>query len=175
MISLIGPYVLTLMGVIFKTVHDFTGMAVLLTVIGVVWTGIGGLVKDYSKKALLISEAVHALIWIGLVYFPGLVGNLLGGVIGLLVAFVVAVLAYIYIIEPIFSSGKKEKPGEAVQEAAEVIPGVIFDQNNNRWQCQGVYGDHAVYYDDSGRQTIIYHGMISGTQAINNDGVFHWN
>jgi hypothetical protein len=174
MISLIVPYVLTLMGVIFKTVHDFTGMAVLLTVIGVVWTGIGGLVKGYSKKALLISEAVHALIWIGLVYFPGLIGNLLGGLIGLLVAIVIAVLAYIYIIDPIFSSGGKETAEAAAPETAEFIPNIIYDEGNNRWQCQGVYGDHAVYYDDNGKQITIYHGAISGTQAVTNEGTFHW-
>ena len=60
MISLLGPYFLTFIGIIISGVHDFPAMAVLLTVIGVLWTLIGGKMKGYDKVGILISEAVQA-------------------------------------------------------------------------------------------------------------------
>ena len=38
MISLLGPYFLTFIGIIISGVHGFPAMAVLLTAIGVLWT-----------------------------------------------------------------------------------------------------------------------------------------
>ena len=49
MISLLGPYFLTFIGIIISGVHDFPAMAILLTVIGVLWTLIGGKMKGYDK------------------------------------------------------------------------------------------------------------------------------
>ena len=64
MVSLIIPYFLTWIGIIIGSVHDFTAMAVFVTVSGAVWTAIACTVKDFSRRGLLIAEAVHAVIWI---------------------------------------------------------------------------------------------------------------
>ena len=56
-----------------------------MTVIGAVWTAIACTVTDFSRRGLLIAEAVHAVIWIICKFFPMFGAKLLGGAVGLAV------------------------------------------------------------------------------------------
>lgn len=178
MISTIVPYVLTLMGLIIDGVHDFLGMAILLTVIGIIWTGIGGLMKDYSRKGLLISEGVHGIIWIVCKFFPMFGAKLLGGVFGLLIGAVVLIFAYIYILDPLFSGNRDSGDSAWEQEPSGEngqMPNIIYDSNNQEWHCLNRFGNgEAEYRDKSGNTVRIYHSNVDGNSAQTSAGWFHW-
>lgn len=54
------------------------------------------------------------------------------------------------------------------------LPIFIFDDQHHTWKKRGVYGDHAIYDNDDGREVFIYHANISGTSANTSAGTFHW-
>lgn len=178
MISTIVPYVLTFMGLIIDGVHDFLGMAIFLTVIGVIWTGIAGLVKDYSKKGILIAEGVHGVIWIMCKFFPMFGAKLLGGITGLLIGAVVLIFAYIYILEPMFSGNHDSGDSPWEQEPSGgngQMPNIIYDSNNREWHCLNRFANgEAEYHDKSGNTIHIYHSNVEGNSAATSEGVFHW-
>lgn len=176
MISLIVPYILTLMGIIIGSVHDFMGMAIFLTVIGMIWTGIRGLIKQNSKKGILIAEGIHGIIWIVCKFFPMFGAKLIGGVFGLLIAAVVLILAYVYILEPMFSGsrGSVEEQTSSV-EGNRQMPNIVYDDNNQEWHClQRFDNGEAEYRDKSGKVVHIYHSQVEGKTAATSEGHFHW-
>ena len=133
MVSLIIPYFLTWIGIIIGSVHDFTAMAVFLTVIGAVWTAIACTVKDFSRRGLLIAEAVHAVIWIICKFFPMFGAKLLGGAVGLAVSVVILALVYVYFFAPSDGDGRslgrgsRQRPKNFRTEfmTAATIPGSV--------------------------------------------------
>ena len=84
--SLIIAYALTIVGLIFAGVHDFAGMGIFLTAIGVVITLVHGLRAKYKPVALIAALAVHAALWIVPNFSPELVGKLIGAAIGIPIA-----------------------------------------------------------------------------------------
>ena len=84
--SLIIAYALTIVGLIFAGVHDFAGMGIFLTAIGVVITLVHGLRAKYKPVALIAALAAHAVLWIVPNFSPELVGKLIGAAIGIPIA-----------------------------------------------------------------------------------------
>ena len=72
--SLIIAYALTIVGLIFAGVHDFAGMGIFLTVIGVVITLVHGLRAKYKPVALIAALAAFVI------------GSVVAGVLGTVTA-----------------------------------------------------------------------------------------
>lgn len=175
MVSLIIPYFLTWIGIIIGSVHDFMAMAVFLTVIGAVWTAIACTVKDFSRRGLLIAEAVHAVIWIICKFFPIFGAKLLGGAVGLAVSVVILALVYVYFFAPSDGDGRS---GERQPAAAQKLPNRIYDGNNNPWECtwRSTTSQETDYVNKKTGETIrIYHYSISGNSAQTDKGTFRWH
>ena len=174
MVSLIIPYFLTWIGIIIGSVHDFMAMAVFLTVIGAVWTAIACTVKDFSRRGLLIVEAVHAVIWIICKFFPMFGAKLLGGAVGLAVSVVILALVYVYFFAP----SDEEHPQERRQEGRKQLPNRIYDDSNTPWECtwRSSTSQETDYVNKKTGETIrIYHYSISGKAAQTDKGTFRWN
>lgn len=173
MISLIIPYLLTWIGIIIGGVHDFAAMAVFLTVIGVIWTAVACTVKGFSKRTLLIAEAVHAVIWIICKFFPMFGAKLLGGAVGLAVAVVILILVYIYFIAPSNDVHLQERRPERAQQ----LPNRIYDDSRTPWECtwRSTTSQEADYVNkETGETMRIYHYSISGNSARTDRGTFRW-
>ena len=54
------------------------------------------------------------------------------------------------------------------------MPSIVYDSGNNRWQRRGIYGDHAVYYNDDGNEVTIWNAEVSGSSANTSAGTLHW-
>lgn len=177
MISLGIPYMLTFIGIIIGGVHDFMGMAVFLTVIGVLWTAIACAVKKYSRQGFLIAEAVHAVIWIICKFFPMFGAKLLGGAVGLAVAIVLILLVYAYFFAPSDDDGERHANGKKLTPAHR-LPKRIYDDGNNPWECtwRSNTSQEADYINKNTGETIrIYHYSISGNSAQTDKGTFRWH
>ena len=86
MISLIAPYFVTLLGVIVGGAWDFPAFAYLFLAVGVLWTLGRGLVAHSDKRTLIITLAIHAVIYLVYNFKPEMIGAAIGIVIGLPVA-----------------------------------------------------------------------------------------
>lgn len=173
MVSLIIPYFLTWIGIIIGGVHDFTAMAVFLTVIGMVWTAITCTVKDFSKQGLLIAEAVHAVIWIVCKFFPMFGAKLLGGAVGLAVSVVILALIYVYFIAPSDTGHSQERQQDRMHQ----LPNRIYDDSRIPWECtwRSKTSQEADYVNKKTGETMrIYHYNISGNSAQTDKGTFRW-
>lgn len=54
------------------------------------------------------------------------------------------------------------------------IPFIVYDDSNRRWMRRGIYGDHAVYYNDDGEEVSIYSAQVSSSSADTSAGTLHW-
>lgn len=170
MISAIIPYVLTLIGIVIDSVHNFPGMAITLTVVGVVWTGIRGLAKRYEKKGLILSLAGHGLIWLLFRVFPKVGVGIVSTLIQILVSIMILAAAWIYVLSPMFSDSKSSG-----SRKVSGMPDIIYDSNNEQWICSNRYSDGTYdYRNGNGRTIRIYHAEISGSGANTSEGYFHW-
>lgn len=172
MISLIVPYILTLMGLITDAVHDFPEFAIFLTVIGVIWTGLRSILHGYGIKGILAFEGGHAVVWILCKVFPMLFAKLMGLLGGALAVIVLLVMAYFYFEDEGSSTGSS--PATNTRSGAVSMPHIIYDSSNNRWQCVGRFGSESEYRSDDGRTVRIYHADVSGSGANTSAGYFHW-
>jgi hypothetical protein len=173
MISLITPYVLTLIGIVINSVHDFPAMAVVLTVVGVLWTSLRCLLHKMQGKEFLIYVGGHGLIWLLFDVFPGMGMKLVSTLLGILVSIVIIAVAWIYVLSPMFSNSDGKRSNSS---RSNVLPDVIYDSNNNQWFCSQRYsGGVYDYRSADGSRTIrIYHAEISGSGANTSEGYFHW-
>lgn len=171
MISAIIPYVLTLIGIVIDNVHNFPAMATFLTVVGVAWTGIRGLIKKYEKKGLILALAGHGLIWLLFKVFPNVGVGLVSVVIQILVSILILAVVWIYVLSPTLSDSKSSNSGKV-----RGMPNIIYDDNNEQWICSNRYSDGTYdYRSKDGKSTIrIYHAEISGSGANTSEGYFHW-
>ena len=173
MVSLIIPYLLTWIGIIIGGVHDFTAMAVFLTVIGVIWTAIACTVKGFSKRTLLIAEAVHAVIWIICKFFPMFGAKLLGGAVGLAVAVVILILVYVYFIAP----SDDARPQKRQPERTRQLPNRIYDDSRTPWECvwRSKTSQETDYVNKKTGETMrIYHYIMNENSAQTDRGTFRW-
>lgn len=170
MISAIVPYVLTLIGIVIDSVHNFPAMAIFLTVVGVAWTGIRCLVKKYAKKGLALALGGHGLIWILFRVFPNVGVGLVSTLIGILVSIMILAFAWVYVLSPMFSDSKSSNTGRV-----KGMPDIIYDGNNEQWICSNRYSDGTYdYRNKDGRTIRIYHAEISASGANTSEGYFHW-
>ncbi len=168
MISAIIPYVLTILGIVIDDAHNFPAMAVVLTVVGVIWTGIRGLSKKYQMKGMLLAVGGHGLIWLLFRVFPNFGARIIGTVIGLLVAILIVAVVWYY-FSGSTSTGNRTKNSRR-------LPDIIYDNNNEQWFCSARYSDGTYDYrsKDGSRTIRIYHAEISGSGANTSEGYFHW-
>ena len=173
MISVITPYVLTLIGIVIDSVHNFPEMAGFLTVVGVLWTLIRCLIKKIKGKGMLLSVGGHGFIWLLFGVFPSMGMKLVSTLIGILVSILILALAWVYVLSPMFSSsdGKSSNSGRV-----KGMPDIIYDSNNDQWICSQRYSDGTYDYRsaDGSRTIRIYHAEISGSGANTSEGYFHW-
>lgn len=54
------------------------------------------------------------------------------------------------------------------------IPFIVYDDSNRQWKRRGIFGDHAVYYNDDGGEVTIYSAQVSGNSANTSAGTLHW-
>lgn len=54
------------------------------------------------------------------------------------------------------------------------MPMIVYDDSNRQWKRRGIFGDHAVYYNDDGGEVTIYSAQISGDSAGTSAGTLHW-
>lgn len=54
------------------------------------------------------------------------------------------------------------------------MPGIVYDSSNRQWKRRGIYGDHAVYYNNDGGEVTIYSAQVSSSSASTSAGTFHW-
>lgn len=54
------------------------------------------------------------------------------------------------------------------------MPVIVYDGNNRQWKRRGVFGDHAVYYNNDGDEVTVYSGQVSGSSASTSAGTLHW-
>lgn len=172
MISLIIPYILTFMGLITDSVHNFPEFAIFLAIIGVVWTGIWAFLHNYGIKGVLAFESGHAIVWILCRVFPMLFAKLMGFLGGALAVIVLLVAAYFYFGDEGSSAGSS--PSRSTRSGAVSMPHIIYDSSDSRWQCVGRFGDESEYRSDDGRTVRIYHADVSGNGANTSEGYFHW-
>lgn len=171
MISLLVPYFLTFIGIIISGVHDFPAMAIFLTAIGVLWTFIGGKMKGYDGKGILIAEAIHAVIWIVCKFFPMFGAKLLGGAIGLAISIVI-----LAVVVSFFWGGSEggEIHGQTSAGTGE-YPNVIYDEYNRAWQKMHDNGrGEASFQSDSGESVYFYPSNRYGNSAAAGGKKFHW-
>ena len=173
MISAIIPYVLTLIGIVIDTAHNFPAMAAFLTVVGVIWTAIRSLVKRYKWKGFLLALGGHGLIWLLFRGFPNVGIGLVSTLIGILVSIMIIAFAWVYILGPMFSSSNGKSSSSA---ASNRLPDIIYDDNNQQWYCSQRYKDGTYDFrsQDGSRTIRIYHAEISGSGANTSEGYFHW-
>lgn len=170
MISFVIPYFLTFLGLVIDGAHHFLAMAIILTVIGVIWTGIACMTRDYSNKGIAIAEGVHAVIWLMFKVFPAFGAKLLGGFIGLVIAALIILLFVVFVM-----GGGDEEKKTSGGGGTPSMPNIIYDDNNNRWQLSHRNGGgESVYHNDAGQEVHIYHQNVSGTNANTSAGNFHW-
>ena len=55
-----------------------------------------------------------------------------------------------------------------------LIPSIVYDDRGRTWKKRGLFGDHAVYYNDDVGEVTIYSAAISGTSAATDAGYLHW-
>lgn len=176
---------LTIAAVMIKAVSDFfaealdpmfasmfTGLAVILTLIGV----LKGVIQSKGGKQKLVTVGIHAVIWI--------VGYFLIKVlvpVAIVAGLVLIILVYtggLDVVTSLFSGGKKSA-GESNRRSGSSfdvhdLPKIIYDESDNRWQMCGDNGHSVTYENDKGQQVTIYSGEVSGTNATTSAGNFHW-
>ena len=54
------------------------------------------------------------------------------------------------------------------------IPVIVYDDSNRQWKRRGIFGDHAVYYNNDGDEVTIYSAQVSGSSASTSAGTLHW-
>ena len=111
--SLIIAYALTIVGLIFAGVHDFAGMGIFLTAIGVVITLVHGLRAKYKPVALIAALAVHAVLWIVPNFSPELIGKLIGAAIGIPIAAALVIGVLLPLVQSMFGRRAARGPGAA--------------------------------------------------------------
>lgn len=191
---MILPYLLSLAGMLLRQSYlhragpDGNGAmlctvaAVVLTAVGVkmTYTRLGGRYADRGQ--LLLALLAHAAVWLAGLFAYGAVTWLLDK-IGAVVYFVATVIGLLIGIQVMgggfggIGGGRAGGGSEAAGEPASGIgglPTIIYDSNNDRWQCRYRSGDHAVYFHADGREVTLYHADVSGTSANTSAGSFHW-
>ena len=168
MISAIIPYVLTIIGIVIDDAHNFPAMAIILTVVGVIWTAIRSRAKSYDKKGMLLAVGGHGLIWLLFRVFPNFGAKVIGTSIGILVSILIVAFVWAYFIGPSSTGSRSKAPAR--------LPDIIYDSNNEQWICSMRYKDGTYDYrsQDGSRSVRIYHAEISGTGANTSEGYFHW-
>lgn len=180
MVSLIGPYFLTFLGLMVDSAHDFPAFAVVFTAAGVLWTAGRGLAKESGGKAIALMVAGHGAIWLLFKFKPEMLGAAIGIAIGLAFAVPVALIGWSVVIRPLFFGGSSAPAFRGGAEDAApggrgTLPNIIYDDSNARWQLRHRNGDgSAVYYSDDGREVLIHLNYVSGTTANTGEGTFHW-
>lgn len=170
MISAIIPYVLTLIGIVIDSVHNFPAMAVVLTVVGVIWTGIHCLAKRYEKKGLILALGGHGLVWLLFRVFPNVGVGLVSTLIGILVSIMIIAVVWIEVLSPMFSDSKSSN-----SRRVSGMPDIIYDDSNEQWICSNRYSDGTYdYRNKDGRTIRIYHAEITASGANTSEGYFHW-
>ena len=135
MISLIAPYFVTLLGVIVGGAWDFPAFAYLFLAVGVLWTLGRGLVAHSDKRTLIITLAIHAVIYLVYNFKPEMIGAAIGIVIGLAVAIPLAVVFFQHFAANFSIGGSRSGGSESAGENRRVrMPNIIYDECNNRWQ-----------------------------------------
>lgn len=178
--SLIIAYALTIVGLIFAGVHDFAGMGIFLTAIGVVITLVHGLRAKYKPVALVAALAVHAALWIVPNFSPELVGKLIGAAIGIPIAAALVIGVLLPLVQSMFGSEQPAAPARPEQQETPgefditALPDIVYDSNNQQWQRYGVYGDHVLYRSADGQEVNVYNAQISGKSANTDKGSLHW-
>ena len=173
MISLLGPYFLTFIGIIISGVHDFPAMAILLTVIGVLWTLIGGKMKGYDKVGILISEAIHAVIWIVCRFFPMFGAKLLGGAVGLVIGIAILAVVVSFFFGGSSDQDTRQQTGGGTGEV--IYPSTIYDEVNRAWQKMHDNGQgEASFQNDRGESVYFYPSNRYGNTASAGGRRFHW-
>ena len=175
MISIVMPYVMTLIGVLVGDGNDFLAFAVFFTGIGVVWTFIGAARKEFRGKGLLALEAGHGVIWLLFNFSPELLGKAIGLVIALPVAAAVVLVGLNFVRELNEGSPAPDLPPQQDDRTPlQRVPNIIFDGSNARWQLVNRGYDTATYESDDGRKVVLRHAEMGRSGANTNEGYFHW-
>ena len=180
-------FLFTIVGVIFKVVCDvlvgnvggensefasglFTGLAVILTIIGVLKT----LIKAEGAKGKLGGAAFHGVIWlVGTVLLRILVPIVIVAVLAFIVCqffLGIDVLRMIGRLFGVAASGTAEKK----EDPLEALPTIVYDNDGVQYFKQRISGDHVEYAADGGKTLTIYNTDISGNSAQTNAGNIHW-
>lgn len=70
------------------------------------------------------------------------------------------------------SDSNRKRSGSEFDLAS--MPGIVYDSSNRMWKRRGIYGDHAVYYNNDGGEVTIYSAQVSANFANTSAGGFHW-
>lgn len=181
-------FLFTIIGVAFKVICDmlvgsvggenagfatglFTGLAVILTVIGVLKT----LIKGEGTAGKLGGVAVHGAIWlVGTVLLRIIVPIVIVVVLAFIVLQFVLKIDVLSMIGRLFEGAAAASEKQAGEDPLQALPAIIYDSENVQYMKQGYYGDHVEYAADGGRTLTIYHADISGSSAQTNAGTIHW-
>ncbi|XCP83864.1 hypothetical protein ABXS75_12375 [Roseburia hominis] len=173
---MILAYILSFLGMLSWQwgAHNELGMAgklvgIVLLVVAVIKTvsALGG--KFADKKSLLGYFGGHAAIWIaGMFLYEYILGLLT--IVGVLIGIV---------LFGNFSSGSGGRNTDEERTAGSesnlsLMPVIIYDDSNGQWKRRGIFGDHAVYYNNDGGEVTIYSAQVSGNSASTSAGTFHW-
>lgn len=137
-----------------------------------------------KRLALLLSLISHPIIWyIGLHYAGSIATVFLVIVFVFLNLFIWSYAATFIGLVFLGRAGKPRFSADADADdklsssdafSLEQLPFIVYDDNNDQWKRRGIYGDHAVYYNNSGDETIIYSAQVSGSSANTSAGTLHW-
>ena len=141
--------------------------------------------KAAKLLALILSLISHPVMWyLGLHH-----GDTIFNMFGTIVLFWITLLICYYVI--MFCLNKFFAPlvGAASAVASAVsnpdsessgefdlsgIPLIVYDDSGRKWKRRGIFGDHAVYYNENGDEVTIYSAQVSAKSASTSAGTLHW-
>lgn len=53
------------------------------------------------------------------------------------------------------------------------IPFIVYDDSGRKWKRRGIFGDHAVYYNENGDEVTIYSAQVSANSASTSASRLH--
>lgn len=141
--------------------------------------------KAARLLALILSLISHPIMWyLGLHH-----GDTLFGLFGTVVLFWITLVICYYVLMFCLSKFLAPLVGAASAAAGAVsnpdswsssefdlsrIPFIVYDDSGHRWKRRGIFGDHAVYYNEDGDEVTIYSAQVSANSASTSAGRLHW-
>lgn len=141
--------------------------------------------KAARLLALILSLISHPIMWyLGLHH-----GNTLFGIFAAIVLLWSNTLICYYVLMFCLSKFLAPLAGAASAVAGAVsnpdsesssefdlshIPFIVYDGSGRKWKRRGIFGDHAVYYNEDGDEVTIYSAQVSANSASTSAGRLHW-